>query len=99
VVLVLSLPCSRVDEAADVYSLGCILYECVARQQPFGHLADEGKSFNVLFKVRGDYPCGKGFLQDSCVIIHARAACLWGVEPLCATTVRCLTASVVCALP
>lgn len=43
--------CSRVDEAADVYSLGCILYECLAKMQPFGHLAD-GKSFNVLFKVR-----------------------------------------------
>lgn len=42
---------TRIDEAADVYSLGCILYECVARQQPFGHLAGEANSFNVLFKV------------------------------------------------
>lgn len=45
--------CSRVDEAADVYSLGCILYECLAKQQPFGHLAEDGKSFNILYKVRG----------------------------------------------
>jgi serine/threonine protein kinase len=44
---------TRVDEAADVYSLGCILYECVARKQPFSNLAgDGGKSFNMLFKVR-----------------------------------------------
>lgn len=43
--------CSRVDEAADVYSLGCILYECLARMQPFGHLAEDGKSFNILYKV------------------------------------------------
>jgi serine/threonine protein kinase len=43
---------TRVDEAADVYSLGCILYECVARKQPFSNLAgDGGKSFNMLFKV------------------------------------------------
>lgn len=42
---------TRVDEAADVYSLGCILYECVARKQPFGHLLSQAKSFNVLFKV------------------------------------------------
>jgi serine/threonine protein kinase len=44
---------SRVDEAADVYSLGCILYECMARRRPFGELSgDDARSFNMLFKVR-----------------------------------------------
>jgi serine/threonine protein kinase len=44
---------ARVDEAADVYSLGCILYECVARKRPFGELlGDDARSFNMLFKVR-----------------------------------------------
>jgi serine/threonine protein kinase len=43
---------ARVDEAADVYSLGCILYECVARKRPFGELlGDDARSFNMLFKV------------------------------------------------
>ena len=48
--------CGRVDEAADVYSLGCILYECVARRQPFAHLAggpEGSKTYNMLFKVGG----------------------------------------------
>jgi serine/threonine protein kinase len=43
-----------VDEAADVYSLGCILYECIARRQPFAHLAggpEGAKTYNMLFKV------------------------------------------------
>jgi serine/threonine protein kinase len=43
---------ARVDEAADVYSLGCILYECVARKRPFGELlGEDARSFNMLFKV------------------------------------------------
>jgi serine/threonine protein kinase len=47
---------SRVDEAADVYSLGCILYECMARRRPFGELSgDDARSFNLLLRW-GDKP-------------------------------------------
>jgi serine/threonine protein kinase len=42
---------SRVDEAADVYSLACILYEAWSRRTPFSELASANKSYNVLFKV------------------------------------------------
>ena len=44
---------SRVDEAADVYSLACILYETWTRRTPFSELASANKSYNVLFKVGG----------------------------------------------
>lgn len=45
------------DEKADVYSLGCLLYEAVARRPPFAHLLnDPGKSFNVLYRVRPPPP-------------------------------------------
>lgn len=60
--------CSRVDEAADVYSLGCIMYECLARQQPFGHLAEGGKSFNVLFKVTSQLVLVAGPCMDECML-------------------------------
>jgi serine/threonine protein kinase len=45
---------ARVDEAADVYSLACILYEAWGRRPPFAELAEGGedKSYNVLYKVR-----------------------------------------------
>jgi serine/threonine protein kinase len=44
---------ARVDEAADVYSLACILYEAWGRRPPFAELAEGGedKSYNVLYKV------------------------------------------------
>jgi hypothetical protein len=46
-----------------VYSLGCILYECLARRQPFAHLAggpDGSKTYNMLFKVGGRVGGGVG---------------------------------------
>lgn len=59
---------SRVDEKADVYSMGCILYECVARRTPFSHLAAGfNKSFNILFKVGLLFVCCGCSVQCYCV--------------------------------
>lgn len=80
-------PVCRVDEKSDVYGLGCLLYEAVARRAPFAHLAGDGedKNLNMMYKVGGvASPDGGGHSDDDSVLrVGAGSAWLLWQQQLC----------------
>ncbi|KAL3141527.1 hypothetical protein ABBQ32_004776 [Trebouxia sp. C0010 RCD-2024] len=49
---------TRVDEKVDVYSLGCIINECMTRRQPWQGVSSNGGFFQIIVKVaiQGERP-------------------------------------------